>query len=99
MLEFITAIIGLIFAWVLLPVFIGFLWLLFFGLPVYLLMKLWDVIVDYILNPMFGAINGVPFFGRIVTFFLSGIIGAVAICAVIGFVQIPMLMLIYRSFI
>lgn len=92
-MEIILAILGVI----LIPLLIGILFGLIVGGPIYLLMKSYEMLMFYGLNPIIAKIREIPVIGKLLCFIITLCIGLPLIGIVIGCICIPVVCIIAYS--
>ena len=90
---FIFGIIGVI----LIPLLIGMLFTLIIGGPIYLLMKAFEYLMFFVINPIIARIRAISFIGWLLCFSITTCIGVPLIGVVITFICIPTVCIIARA--
>lgn len=88
------AILGLILVFIVVPALIGCIWVILFGVPVWGMMKAWELAMVYMVNPIFIGINKIPILGRVITTLAAAVIALATSAIVIGLVEFPIVALI-----
>lgn len=90
---FVFGIIGVI----LIPLLIGMLFTLIIGGPIYLLMKGFEYLMFFVINPIIAKIREIPLIGKLLCFVITLCIGVPLIGVVITFICIPTVCIIARA--
>lgn len=82
---------------ILIPLLIGILFALIIGGPIFLLMKSFEYLMFFVINPIIAKIREIPFIGRLLCFIITLCIGVPLIGVVITFICIPTVCIIARA--
>lgn len=82
---------------ILIPLLIGMLFTLIIGGPIYLLMKGFEYLMFFVINPIIAKIREIPLIGKLLCFVITTCIGVPLIGVVITFICIPTVCIIARA--
>ena len=82
---------------ILLPILIGLMFAIIIGGPIYLLMKGFEYLMFFVINPIIAKIRAIPFIGWLLCFSITTCIGVPLISVVITFICIPTVCIIARA--
>lgn len=95
-MSVLTVILGVV-AVILVPILIGILFMIIIGGPIYLLMKGWEYLMFFVVNPIIAKIRAIPCIGWLLCFIITTCIGVPLVGVVITFICIPTVGIIARA--